>query len=132
MKDSRKHVLLGIVTSIFLTPFVGGGLTAYLNRSGIRDGMNAGGYVGMLASVIVAGVWAVLYYVSVIQPATAIHFQNSMLTAPGGAPGDLWKELFSFVFLLLVTGVIAGMVGGGIGGYVAKYQRERKQKPTST
>lgn len=131
MKDSRKHVLLGIVTSVFLTPFVGGGLTAYLNRSGIRDGINAGGYVGMLASVIVGGVWALLYYVSVIQPVTAIHLQNSMLTAPEGAAGDLWMGLFRFVFLLFVTGVIAGMIGGGIGGYIAEYQSERNQKPTS-
>ena len=126
MEDSRKHLLIGIVASIVVTPFVGGALTGYLNKSSILGGVKTGGYVGVLASVVVGVLWTVFYHFTTIQPISALP-----AGAASGSPPEsyFWMELFRFLFLLFVTGILSGMVGGGIGGYVADYQSNREQKP---
>lgn len=129
MRQSRKHVLVGVIASVFTTPFIGGGLTGYLLNRGIRGGMKAGVIVGGISSGLASGLFTIIYYYSRIQPA-----QQMIQTAQqmeGGIGSDVlaavWRELFIVLGVLLVGGLILGLLGGGIGGYLATVHEEREK-----
>lgn len=121
MKAERKHVLVGVLTGIFLSPFVGGGIAGYLNSQDVREGTRYGGVVGVLTGLLFGGTFLIVTYYSRIQPVAALE-ESGAPPWGGTLAGPTADELL--LQFVLASGVIFGIVvvsaliGGGIGGYL--------------
>lgn len=135
MKSERKHVLVGVLTGIFLSPFVGGGIAGYLNSSEVREGIRYGGVVGVFTGLLVSGTFLIVTYYSKVQPVAALE-ESGAPPWGGSLAGPTADELL--LQFVLTAGVIFGLVlvsaliGGGIGSYLRNHGgREERQSTTS-
>lgn len=117
MQKSSKHLLIGIITSAFLSPFLGGGIAGYLNGPGIKKGLKTGGIVGTIFGLVVSGILLIFAYYGFYQPISA-------LPAAAGAP-DMMSLMFPYLLaitLFFVSSILFALIGGAIGSYVAGHE----------
>lgn len=109
MDERRRHVLIGVLASLFATPFVGGGLLSYLEEYTIKSGVIAGAALGGTVGLF----FGILGVVDVLFPLYGLSGSIN--------PGS-WMMGFFLTYLVgtLILGLVSGMVGGGIGSYVKR------------
>lgn len=113
MNENRRHALVGVLVSLFVTPFIGAGLVSFLNGYAVRRGSIVGAVVGAVAGAFI-GIGVSL-----------------LLTLPffleinaGAAPLFLVMDVLVVPMLGIVAlSTVSGAFGGAIGSYVTQYTR---------
>lgn len=122
MERTTKNILIGVLTSVFLSPLVGGGVAGYLKGPDIREGVKIGGIVGSIVAVVSSGIVLLITYYSIYQPIMAVQ-RAPVMSGEFGYSQILLPYLVVAVFLF-VSSTVTALIGGGIGSYIAGYERE--------
>ncbi|PSQ44443.1 hypothetical protein BRD14_01080, partial [Halobacteriales archaeon SW_5_68_122] len=112
---ARKNLIAGVVTSVFLSTFVGGAVTGYLNGSGWRKMLRSGALVGVLVGLLLGAI--------VLLFGVAIAFGSSVF--------DGMSELRGFIViagLVFVGNVLLAVIGASIGNAVAHRNPPRRDR----
>lgn len=128
MQNSTRHILIGVLTSAFLTPFIGGGVTGYLNGPDVRKGVITGGIVGTIFGSVVSGLILVYTYYGIYQPLSAV---QPFVGGEGYVIGYMMPYLLATA-LLFVMSLISAPIGGGIGSYIAGHESQKAGGRSST
>lgn len=133
MNNSTNHIVVGVITSIFLSPFVGGGIAGYLAGPDIRKGIKVGGIIGVTIAVLFSSIALLYIYYGIYQPLSAL-----METSPDGMAQGAGQTFNAIILPKLVAtalffggSIIGGLIGGGIGSYIAAHQPPRNDQPSS-
>lgn len=137
MDSTRKHIGLGILASVFLSPFVGGALAGYLEGTDVRRGVKIGGIVGGIVALVVGSLALLFFYVGPYQTLQALSEQT--VGGPSSQVGSdiSWSEIWLyFAPYIIATGVavvgsvFGGLAGGGVGSYVTGSQARAPTRST--
>ena len=134
MDTTRKHIGLGILASVFLSPFVGGALAGYLEGTDVRRGVKIGGIVGGIVALVV-GSLALLYFY--IGPYETLQAFSQQAGGSQSSSSITWSEIWQyFAPYIIATGVgvvgsvLGGLAGGGVGTYVSGSQARTSTRST--
>ena len=127
MDSSRKHIGLGILASVFLSPFVGGAVAGYLKETDVRRGVKIGGIVGGIVALVVGSLSLLYFYIGPYETLQA--FSQQMAVGSQTSSSVTWSEIWLyFAPYIIATGVaivgsvLGGLAGGGVGTYVSGSQ----------
>ena len=127
MDSSRKHIGLGILASVFLSPFVGGAVAGYLEETDVRRGVKIGGIVGGIVALVVGSLSLLYFYIGPYETLQA--FSQQMAVGSQTSSSVTWSEIWLyFAPYIIATGVaivgsvLGGLAGGGVGTYVSGSQ----------
>ena len=134
MNSTRKRIGLGILASVFLSPFVGGAVAGYLEGTDVRRGVKIGGIVGGIVALVVGSLALLYFYIGPYETLQAFSQQT------GGSPSSsrvTWSEIWLYFGPYIVaTGaavvgsVLGGLAGGGVGTYVTGSQARAPTRST--
>lgn len=94
MQRKSKNIVVGVITSLFLSPLLGGGVAGYLNGPDSREMLRTGVVVGAIGGLIFAALVFLLRYLVLERPPVdsnqylgemGLIFTLSLLTAIFGA-----------------------------------------------
>lgn len=109
MNRWRKHIVVGLVTSVFVTPIVGGAVAGYLNGPDGRQMLRSGVVVGALTGLFGAG-----FYLLVMSFVDGYRSVSSHVVAYTGSAGAI-----------VVLTVLLTLLGAGFGNALAYKYRSR-------
>lgn len=102
MDRRRKNIVVGIITSFFGTPLIGGALVGYLNGPDSHEILRSGFPVGMGIGLILASLVTFLFY-------STGAFRSLELTA----------NYLAVVGVLFFGSILLAMLGAGLGNALA-------------
>lgn len=116
MNRWSKHVVVGVVTSVFVTPIVGGAVAGYLNGPDGREMLRSGVVVGALT-----GLLAATFYLLV----------TALVEGPRSVSSQL-VPYTGFAGAIVVLTVVLTLLGSGFGNALAYRYRSRRTDRAST
>ena len=135
MDSSRKHIGLGILASVFLSPFVGGAVAGYLEGTDVRRSVKIGGIVGGVVALVVGSLALLFFYVGPYETLQAFSAQaGGSQSSSGVSWSDIWLHFGPYIIataVAVVGSVVSGLAGGGVGSYVAGHQASNDEEGRS-
>ncbi|PSQ43660.1 hypothetical protein BRD07_01420 [Halobacteriales archaeon QS_9_68_42] len=126
MDLSRKHIGLGILASVFLSPFVGGAVAGYLEETDVRRGVKIGGIVGGIVALVVGSLSLLYFYIGPYETLQAWSAQaEGSQSSSDVSWSDIWLYFAPYIIatgVAIVGSVLGGLAGGGVGTYVSGSQ----------
>jgi len=128
MGSTRTNVGIGLLASVFLTPFVGSAVAGYLEGTDVRRGSKVGGIVGGTVALVVGSLALLLFYVGPYGTMQALSAQAGETRSNlGGSWSDIWLLFGPYVVTTgaaVLGSVLGGLAGGGVGSYVANHREQ--------
>ena len=135
MDSTRKHIWLGILASVFLSPFVGGAVAGYLEGTDVRRGVKIGGLVGGIVALVVGSLALLFFYVGPYETLQGLSAQaGGSQSGSGVSWSDIWLYFGPYIVatgVAVVGSVLGGLAGGGVGTYVAGHQASNDEEGRS-
>lgn len=123
MDRRSKNIAVGVITSFFLTPFVGGALTGYLNGPDGREMLRSGSIVGAITGFIL-GCFLILFgYFMEVRPALMFDEQAAF--------EQLMMQHVGFASIVFLLSIVMAIFGAGLGNGLAYRYRSRRKNRTS-
>lgn len=113
MDENRRHALVGVLVSLFVTPFIGAGLVSFLNGYTVRRGSIVGTVVGAVAGVFIGigvSLFLTLPFLLELNAGVAPLFM-------------MWPAFVVPMLGIVALSTVSGAFGGAIGSYVTQYTR---------
>ena len=135
MDSTRKHIGLGMLASVFLSPFVGGALAGYLEGADVRRGVKIGGIVGGIVALVVGSLALLYFYLGPYETLQAFSQQAAVgsQTSSSVTWSEIWLYYGPYIIatgVAIVGSVLGGLAGGGVGTYVAGSQARAPPRST--
>ena len=135
MDSTRKHIGLGILASVSLSPFVGGAVAGYLEGTDVRCGVKIGGIVGGIVALVVGSLALLYFYVGPYEILQATSEQaGGSQSSSDVSWSDIWLYFAPYIIatgVAVVGSVLGGLAGGGVGTYVAGHQASNDEEGRS-
>ena len=135
MDSTRKHIGLGILASVFLSPFVGGAVAGYLEGTDVRRGVKIGGIVGGIVALVVGSLALLYFYIGPYEILQAMGEQAGGSQSNSGVSwSEIWLHFGPYIIataVAVVGSVVSGLAGGGVGSYVAGHQASNDEEGRS-
>ena len=134
MDSTRKHIGLGMLASVFLSPFVGGAVAGYLEGTDVRRGVKIGGIVGGIVALVVGSLALLYFYIGPYEVLQAMGDQTvGSQSSSGVSWSDIWLHFGPYIIatgVAVVGSVLGGLAGGGVGTYVTGSQARAPTRST--
>lgn len=132
MKRSTRQIFVGVISSLFLSPLVGGGIAGYLSGTDIRRGVKVGGIVGVIVGILISSIAILYLYYGIYQPLFALSETAPESMGPGATmiSDIIWPKLLALA-LFFGGSIVTGLIGGGIGSYIAAHRPATTEQPSS-
>ena len=135
MDSTRKRIGLGILASVFLSPFVGGAVAGYLEGTDVRRSVKIGGIVGGVVALVVGSLALLFFYVGPYETLQAFSAQaGDSQSSSGVSWSEIWLYFAPYIIatgVAVIGSVLGGLAGGGVGSYVAGHQASNDEEGRS-